>query len=213
MIPGKFHLRWLIRWLLRLLSVGVGALLLLMVHITYQFGGGDSSTLPVDCVIVFGAAVHYGNEAGPGIYRRVETAANLYHEGNVHTIFLTGGKGSEKQDSEALVMQRLAMRMGVDPDDLVLEDKATSTWENLLYTRGLVEECSSIVGISDRYHLARIQYLAALQGWGDFRTLPATTIPPFQFEVRAVAREAFGLVYYTLSQYIDVEKYITPVSR
>jgi vancomycin permeability regulator SanA len=189
-----------------------------MVHITYQFGGGDPSatlgvTSSIDCAIVFGAAVHYGNEAGPGIYRRVETAAELYHEGNVHTIFLTGGKGSEKQDSEALVMQRLAMRMGVDLDDLILEDQATSTWENLLYTRGLVEECSSVVGISDRYHLARIQYLAELQEWGDFRTLPATTIPPFQFELRAVTREAFGLVYYTLSQYIDVEKYITPVSR
>ena len=57
---------------------------------------------------------------------------------------------------------------GVDPDRITLEEEATSTWENLVYARPLVSDCSSIVGISDRYHLARIQYLAELQDWGSY---------------------------------------------
>ncbi|PIQ76559.1 hypothetical protein COV83_02505, partial [Candidatus Peregrinibacteria bacterium CG11_big_fil_rev_8_21_14_0_20_49_14] len=162
-----------------------------------QFSGDDID-FPVDCAVVFGAAVHKGSVPGPGITRRVETAVDLYNKGKVKTIFLTGGKGSEELESEAAVMQKVAMRMGVDPADIVLEDQARSTWENLQLTAPLVADCTSIVGISDRYHLARIAFLADMQGWGNFRTLPAKRVPNPLFETRAAFREALGIVYYSL---------------
>ena len=155
-----------------------------------------------ECAIVFGAAVHKGSVAGPGIIRRVETAGDLYNEGRVQTIIFTGGKGSEIHDSEALVMKRVAMRLGVDSEDIILEDQAKSTWENLLFTKNLIGECSSVVGISDRYHLARIKYLAYIQEWGNIRTLPAERVPGPLFELKAVAREALGLIYYTVYELI-----------
>ena len=228
MIPGKTHIRWLIRWVLRLLGVSGGVFLLIVLHVVSQFPGDPlpehTSARPVSreeirrglgsnpCGIVFGAAVRGGSEAGPGILRRVQAAADLYHQGSIQTIILTGGKGSQIQESEAAVMQKVAMRLGIDSEDLILEDQATSTWENLAFTKELIGDCSSIVAISDRYHLARIEYLAELQGWGNLRTLPAGRVPLVSFEVRAVVREALGHIYYTLRQYFDIEKYILSVS-
>lgn len=197
MIPGLTHIRWLARRGLELSLFCAVVLVCIALYVVSQFSG-DTVEFPVDCVVVFGAAVHKGSVAGPGITRRVETAVDLYNEGKVKTIVLTGGKGSEELESEAAVMQKVAMRMGVDPADIVLEEQARSTWENLERTAPLVADCTSVVGISDRYHLARIAYLADMQGWGNFRTLPATRVPNPLFEVRAAFREALGIVYYSL---------------
>lgn len=183
-------------------------LIVLLEHISSQFEG--NAELPADCAVVFGAAVHKESKSGPGIDRRVSTAAGLYMEGNVDTLFMTGGKGSDDLDSEAEVMERTALKYGVNAKDIILEENATSTWENLQLVRPLTEEhdCNSVVAISDAYHLARIQYLAKQQDWEDLRTLPAANRPDRKFELRAAVREAFGLTYYFLNQYIPVDRFI-----
>lgn len=211
MIPGRTHLLWLERRALEVLRVGVAVYLLLVAHVLVYFPG-DQVAFPVECAVVFGAAVRSQGVAGPGIERRVEAAAVLYNEGKVGRLFLTGGKGSAEQPSEAAVMQRVAMRLGVAPEDITLEDQARSTWENIEFTYPKAADCTSVIGISDRYHLARIEYLAERLGWEDFRTLPAGRVPPREFEARAVAREALGFVYYTLREYIPIEKYLRPES-
>ena len=105
------------------------------------------------------------------------------------------------------------MRLGIDDEDIILEENAKSTWENLTLTRSLAGDCRTVVAISDRYHLSRIRYLAFLQEWGNLRTLPAIEVPPFAFEARAVLRETFGHIYYRLRQHYDIEKYITSLSH
>src|SRR5205807_2057348 len=102
--------------------------------------------------------------AGPGILRRVGTAAELYKEGKVQKIFLTGGKGEGMAESEAGVMRRVALADGIAPKDLVTEEQSHSTEENLRNSLPLMGDCTSIVGVSDRYHLARIELLSLLAG-------------------------------------------------
>lgn len=211
MIPSRAQCRWLLKCIFRLSLAILFIFSLLMLSVVSRFGGDGKALLDAqsgagnhpgggECAIVFGAAVREGSRPGPGISRRIETAVDLYHAGEIQTIILTGGKGAETLDSEAEVMRKLAMRLGVDPTDLRSEDRARSTWENLLFTRNLVEDCSKVVGISDRYHLARIAYLARLQGWEDLRTLPASRGPGLLFELRAVVREALGLAYYFVTE-------------
>ncbi len=194
MIPTRLHVRFLLRLLLILGVTGGTLLLLLMVYIALKFDG--SAVLPVDCAMVFGAAVHSKDDPGPGITRRVETAANLYHQGLIKRVFLSGGKGDATKESEAQVMRKVALLLGIAPESLKLEEFSTSTWENLEKTRPLMQGCESVVGISDRYHLARIGYLAYLQGWGELQTYPADRRAPWYFEVRSVLREMAGLLYY-----------------
>jgi len=150
------------------------------------------------CGLVFGAAVHKGALPGPGISRRVRTAARLYREGVLQHIILTGGKGEPGVASEAEVMRDVALDGGIAAGDLTLENKARSTWENLLFSRPLTGSCTTVIGISDRYHLARISYLASQQGWEDIRTLPSDWDSTWPFEMKSIGREVVALFYYMI---------------
>ena len=164
-----------------------------------QMGQGSGGTV---CALVFGAAVHRGALPGPGITRRVGTATRLYHEGILQHIILSGGKGEDGMASEAEVMRDVALENEIPAGDLTLEDQSRSTWENLLNSRPLTGSCTSVIGISDRYHLARIAYLAHRQGWEDIRTLPSDLEAPWYFEVRSISREVAALLYYMVITHV-----------
>ena len=161
-------------------------------------GSGAQSA---DCGVVFGTAVRpvYDEQgritavtAGPGIARRVRTAVALYEQERLHRIFVTGGKGEGSRDSEAAVMKKLAVSLGVPETRITMEDQSRSTWENELNTRPLTLDCQSILAISDGYHLARIALIAHLQRW-NVSTYPAEKKPPVVFTMENWLREAAGI--------------------
>lgn len=168
------------------------ALFLILSH------SGGTGTLPADCAVVFGAAVYGLDRPGPAITRRVGTAAAYYREGRINRLILSGGKGRGNRQSEAQVMKTAAVEGGVDPVDILLEQRSHSTWENLAYARNLTSDCSSVVGISDGFHLARIRLLAKRQGWEALHTVPAVIRPTHGAEWRGIAREVLAYVYYGL---------------
>jgi uncharacterized SAM-binding protein YcdF (DUF218 family) len=188
--------RFLLPWTVLAAIAVIVAIAALTLRVWDAFPG--DAIFPVECGLVFGAAVHSGDDPGPGIMRRTATAARLMREGKVQRLIFSGGRGEESSQSEAAVMRRVAMRAGVDPDLILLEEESTSTWENLVYARPLVEDCGSIVGISDRYHLARIQYFAKIQGWGNLPAYPADNPPNDAFIIRSVIREILAMFYYML---------------
>lgn len=162
-------------------------------------GMDGSAKLPADCAMVFGARV-YGLKdgrtvAGPGIDRRVSTAVRLFKEGKIKRLFLSGGKGDGFVKSEAQVMGALAQSRGVPASALTLEKESRSTRENLRNTEPLLKECTSIVGISDPYHLRRIEVLAWIEGI-TMSTIPTDTKPQYSFTVKSLLREALGILYY-----------------
>lgn len=159
----------------------------------YFDGSGE---LPADCAVVFGAAVFGSAQPGPAVVRRVSTAALYYKEGRINRLILTGGVGEGNLQSEASIMRSEAIRQGVSAGDILVEDRAHSTWENIAYSQNLTSGCSSVVAISDRYHLARIELLSWRQGWGELATIPAMGRPSLASEQRSILREALGILYY-----------------
>ena len=169
-------------------------------------GMQGSGVISAECGIVFGAGVlplrdesgtMIGSKAGPGILRRTETAAALYREGKLKKLFLTGGKGEGMRLSEAAVMRETAIGEGVASQDIFIEDQSTSTRENLINTRPLTAGCTSVLGISDGFHLSRIRFLAWQLGW-DLPTYPAGERPNQRFELHSFIREALGILFYSV---------------
>lgn len=203
----QFYTGIIFRRMLGVLKTIAGTILifflLLVSYVLANFNG--TATLPADCAIVFGAAVHGvpdGEEGttqavpGPGILRRVYTAVRLHKEGRVGKLFFTGGKGEGMPASEAGVMRDVALSQGIDSADITIEEHARSTSENLKFIRPYIRDCQNVIGISDAYHLARIELLAYLQGWR-LPTYPAEGRTNVYFTVRSVLREALALVYVT----------------
>ncbi len=177
-----------------LVAIVLSTVLLSLFIILAGFGG--NAVLPVDCGVVFGAAITGRNTAGPAIVRRVDGAAALWKEGKVKTLILTGGKGDAWRLSEAAVMRQQAVRSGVDGRDILIEDGARSTKQNIEHSRRIVDEhCESVVAISDQYHLARIRLLAKRLGWGTLRTYGVPDRPE-RGETWSIIREWAAYVYY-----------------
>lgn len=192
----KFHRGPLISWSLGTFFVFlITVYLMSVVAVILHFSG--NAAFPVECVVVFGAAVREGDEAGPGIYRRVETAVHLLKEGSIEKLFLSGGVGEGNALSEARVMRDLAIEMGADPKVISLEEHATSTWQNINFVRSYLEDCDGIVGISDRYHLARIRLTSILLDV-PMEVYPAERHAGYAFEGIAVFREALGILIYLI---------------
>ena len=84
---------------------------------------------PPRVAVVLGAQVLPGGRASQVLEARVRHAARLYSGGEVDLLIVTGGTG-EHPPSEAEVMMGILRRDGVPEDVVVLEDRASSTWDS-----------------------------------------------------------------------------------
>ena len=117
-----------------------------------------------DYVVVLGAKVR---ESGPSasLWDRIYGARDYLEAHPEVTAVLSGGQGADEPMTEAKAMYEKLVELGIDPDRLWLEEKATSTWENLNFSLNLIEEKTGTrpekIGIvSSEYHLFRASLFA-----------------------------------------------------
>ena len=84
-------------------------------------------------IVVLGAKVN-GTEPSISLSDRITAAYDYLTENPGVIAILSGGQGSDEGISEAECMFRKLTAMGIDKNRLWLEDKATSTWENLNFS-------------------------------------------------------------------------------
>ena len=172
--PVRFFL-----WAAALLAT-VG--LLLCVCIGAQICGGMLSkpAQDLDYVIVLGAQVR-GNTPSRALLKRLDCAADYARENPDTLFFLSGGKGSGEDISEAECMYEYLVAAGVEEERLIQEDRSTSTQENLQFCRELRDIRSSRVGIlSNDFHVYRAGRMAKKQGYRDISLIPAPSDPGMQ---------------------------------
>ena len=121
-----------------------------------------------DVVIVFGCRVH-GYEPSQRLQERLDAALSVLEKYEDSVCIVSGGKGEDETVSEAEAMRAYLEKRGVAPERILLEDRATSTAENLSYSMEILKEKglsenTAIVGISGDYHAMRIDLLAKQQG-------------------------------------------------
>ncbi|MEG2338666.1 MAG: YdcF family protein [Clostridium sp.] len=122
-----------------------------------------SSAVPAksDAIIVLGCRVR-GEEPSLSLQKRMENGLDLYKKGYGSKIILSGGQGSGENISEAEAMRRFFVKNNVSEKDLIIEDKSTSTYENLKYSKEFMEKegIEKVVIVSNGYHLLRVSKIA-----------------------------------------------------
>ena len=121
-----------------------------------------------DYLIVLGAAV-YGDEPSPSLYRRIMGAKDYLERYPEAVAILTGGQGPGENITEARCMQDWLTAEGIGPERLILEEKATSTSENLRFSLAIIrqrgdEPEGNVAVLSSPYHLYRAKLMARQQG-------------------------------------------------
>jgi uncharacterized SAM-binding protein YcdF (DUF218 family) len=112
---------------------------------------------------ILGAAVWPGEQPSPALKRRVLHGAALYHAGEASRLVCCGGVGKHGP-SEAEVMARILRAQGVPEAALVLEERSTSTRENILFGLQVSGATGAIVLVTDGFHAPRARATARALG-------------------------------------------------
>lgn len=132
-----------------------------------QAGDFDPATAtPFDAIVVLsGGVADKGSlrasvELSSSSLRRTICGVDLFERGLAPRLVLTGGDASiiGEGPAEAAEMARLARRLGVPAEALVLETRSRTTYENAVQTRHLLGD-SSLVIVTSASHLARARGL------------------------------------------------------
>jgi uncharacterized SAM-binding protein YcdF (DUF218 family) len=121
----------------------------------------DDGPAPADLALVFGYV-----DPG-GARQRARHAAALFHAGLVPRLLLSGG-GSHRHitESEAGLMLRVVLDLGVPRDVILVEDRSRTTFENvsrsvaLLGELDLLDAAGMILLVSCPWHMRRVSLIA-----------------------------------------------------
>ena len=153
-----------------------------------------------DYMVMLGAGVR-GNVPSLSLRNRIDAAYEYLTEHPDVTAVLSGGQGEGENITEAQCMFDHLTAMGIDEDRLIMEDQATSTWENLNFSLDLIEEKygqrpEKLGVLSSEYHLFRASLFADACGVG-FVGIPAKTTK-LSLRVNYFMREVAGVWHYLL---------------
>ena len=127
-----------------------------------------------DFIIIHGAGLLGGEKVTPLLKRRIDKAVEAYHKSkNPHIkIIASGAQGADEKISEAqAIVNYLLEETDVPREAIVLEDKSTTTYENLLYSKELGEKLVAkpqFLFVTNDYHVFRTSnYARKLKMKGD----------------------------------------------
>ncbi|WP_133135199.1 YdcF family protein [Legionella rowbothamii] len=147
-----------------ILLISVVIYLLLAFHIAKN--AEHDNKKQADAILVLGARIYRDNAINPCLVARVEHAVELYKAHYAPKLLVSGGVDKEDNVNEAQEMKRIAMSLGVPESDILLESESTSTYENMLLSKKIINEehMHSIIIVTEPFHLPRAMLAAEKVG-------------------------------------------------
>ncbi len=162
--------KWL-RRIIKLMIVCFIAGLLWTGYVQWEIYSVQEQKIPInsDVGIVLGAAL-WGNVPSPALKERLNHAIKLYKENYFPKIIVSGGmdyNGSTLTEAEG--MKKYLVEQGIPDKDIVEENLARNTYENLEFSHRLMETNGWTKGvvITHTYHGARALDMAKFIGFDD----------------------------------------------
>ena len=109
------------------------------------FFGTTDYRRPADAAVVFGARVYANGEPSVLLADRIATGVDLYREGLVPILIMSGGDGADGYN-EARVMRDVAVADGVDPSDVIVDATGVSTEATVANTFAILVERGGSLG-------------------------------------------------------------------
>jgi len=110
---------------------------------------------PADVIVVFAGGVGESGRAGGGYQERVKQAVDLYRQGFAKQMVFSSGFVFAFHETE--MMRSLAVFNGVPPEAIVLEARATNTFENVVFSSEIArgQRWQRVLLVSSPYHMRR----------------------------------------------------------
>ncbi|WP_205668781.1 YdcF family protein [Alloscardovia theropitheci] len=123
-----------------------------------------------DFIIIHGAGLIDGERVTPLLKKRIDKAVEAFHKSKNPEVMLiaSGGRGSDEKISEAqAIVNYVIEETDIPWDRIILEDKSTTTYENLLYSKKIGEELIDnprFLFVTNNYHVFRTSTYARRLG-------------------------------------------------
>ncbi len=153
--------RWMWWTLLPLAALGVGMGALWLRQMAYIYASPEAAP-PAPVAIVFGAAVYPGGRPSPVLADRVMTAVDLYRQGKVRHLLLSGDNRFVYYD-EPGAMMRLARDLGVPERALQPDYAGRRTYDTCYRARHIFGVRRAIL-VTQRFHLPRAVFTCRALG-------------------------------------------------
>lgn len=127
-----------------------------------------------ETLVILGCQVHGETPSSP-LRNRVLAGAKYLNQNPNAKVVVCGGKGRGESITEAECMRRILVDNGIDESRIIVEDKSTSTYENLKFAKQLIDDNNIVISTSD-YHCYRAELIAKRNGFN------ASTIPVGTFK-------------------------------
>ena len=112
-----------------------------------------------DYIIIHGAGLIGGNRVSKLLSDRIDKAIEIYHKDPTPPFMIpSGGKGNDEEVSEAHAMADYLISKGIPEERIILEDKSTTTYENLLNSKKIIDQRGDgkyIALVTSNYHVYR----------------------------------------------------------
>ncbi len=117
-------------------------------------------------LVVLGCQIN-GETPSRMLKRRLDAAYEYLSEHKDENVIVSGGQGSDEVTSEADVMRKYLIDKGIAENRIFIEDKSTSTEENIRFSKEIIEKeglCKDITIVTDGYHQLRADIFAKREG-------------------------------------------------
>ncbi|MGL5712017.1 MAG: YdcF family protein [Paraclostridium sp.] len=146
----------------------VGILFLIYLSYSYLY-----QKLPVnkdiDYIIVLGSGL-IGDRVPPLLKSRLDKGIEIYNKqirkGVNCKMIVSGGQGPDELVSEASAMGKYLLSQGIKESDVILEDKSTTTYENMKFSKNIMDKSSKYnsIFVTNNYHVFRASIFARKVG-------------------------------------------------
>ncbi len=116
-----------------------------------------------DFIIILGCGLRRDGTPTPLLKGRIDRALDFYEKQIAQTgkapVFVTsGGKGADEVVSESASMKKYLISRGVPEDRIIEEDRSTNTFENMRYSKEIIQKLdpgAKIAFSTTKYHVFR----------------------------------------------------------